>query len=301
MTIYTPAEGRTVRAESTAGGGLRATLTVTGRADPDTTVLVSSGCAVHGCADLARAKIDGRWEVRVLVAAKRSRPRATVEAVNSADSEDAARVAVRLRGKPLPPARKPHAVTPQPAAPTPLAPTPAAPPTASAARTLVMIGDSLAEGTEPILPDLLPGWQVHIDALESRPLATGMAILARTSLGDTPTVLAFSLFTNDDPHNVGALESAVRKSVARAGPRGCAVWATIVRPPLNGVSYAAANRRLEKLGADPALARHLRIVPWASAVASNPGWLAPDGVHGTSSGYRARAQLYAGAIRACGG
>jgi lysophospholipase L1-like esterase len=114
-----------------------------------------------------------------------------------------------------------------------------------------------------------------------------------------PGVLAFSLFTNDDPPNVSALETAVRTSLDRAGPNGCAVWATIVRPPLNGVSYAAANRRLNQLAADPALRGRLRVVPWAAAVRANPGWLAGDGVHATPDGYRASAQMYADAARSC--
>jgi lysophospholipase L1-like esterase len=127
-----------------------------------------------------------------------------------------------------------------------------------------------------------------------------MRLLAATGLGSAPVVLAMSLFTNDDPRNTGALESAVRTSVSRAGG-GCAVWATIVRPPLGGVGYQAANDLLERLAADPALAGRLLIVPWARQVAAHPGWLAGDGVHATPEGYRARAQMYADAARACGG
>jgi hypothetical protein len=158
-----------------------------------------------------------------------------------------------------------------------------------------MIGDSLAEGTQPFLPSLLPGWKVTTNAQRGRPLATGMQILATTQVSG-PTALAFSLFTNDDPSRVSALESAVRTSVSRAGANGCAIWATIVRPPLNGVSYDAANRKLARLAAQ--LPR-LRIVPWAAAVASHPSWLASDGVHSTPTGYKARAQMYADAARSC--
>jgi hypothetical protein len=61
-----------------------------------------------------------------------------------------------------------------------------------------------------------------------------MQILAATDV-PTPAVLAFSLFTNDDPRNVSALDAGVRASVDRAGRGGCAVWATIVRPPLDAV------------------------------------------------------------------
>ena len=122
-----------------------------------------------------------------------------------------------------------------------------------------------------------------------------MGILAAEP--DPPAILAFSLFTNDDPSATAALERAVRATASRPG--GCAVWATIVRPPYNGVSYDAANRVLERLASDPQL--RLRLVPWAEAVARSPSFVAGDGVHATPEGYRARAELYAQAIRSCAG
>ena len=106
-------------------------------------------------------------------------------------------------------------------------------------------------------------------------------------------MLAFSLFTNDSPGNVGALEAAVRQSVQRAGSGGCAIWATIVRPPKGGVSYDAVNARLNALAGDPQLRGRLLIVPWAALSRSNPSFLGRDKVHATSAGYRERARLYA--------
>jgi hypothetical protein len=167
-------------------------------------------------------------------------------------------------------------------------------------RRLVMIGDSLAVGTQPLLQGMLGGWTVTQDAENGRFLDEGMAILARTRLGGERVVLAFSLFTNDDPRRVDELEAAVRESVERAGPRGCAVWATIARPPYGGASYQAANALLGTLAADPGLAGRLFVVPWAEGVAANPGWLTADGVHATAAGYRARARMYAAAARSCG-
>jgi hypothetical protein len=159
-----------------------------------------------------------------------------------------------------------------------------------------MIGDSLAQGTEPFLPGQLGGWTVRQDAARGRTLGQGMAILGSTDTGGRPVALAFSLFTNDDPRNVGALESAVRRSVARAGANGCAIWATIARPAVGGVSYGAANARLRRL--DAQLGRRLAVVPWAER-ARGSGWLVRDGVHATPAGYRARAALYAQAARSC--
>jgi lysophospholipase L1-like esterase len=161
----------------------------------------------------------------------------------------------------------------------------------------VLIGDSLAVGIQGLLPSLLPGWSVTSDALTSRPLAAGMQLAERADLTSRPTVLALSLFTNDDPRATAALAAAVQRSVALVGRHGCAVWATIVRPPYQGVSYAAANATLRRLAAQYGGA--VLLVPWAEEVARHPGWVAPDGVHGTPAGYQARAQMYAQAALAC--
>ena len=90
---------------------------------------------------------------------------------------------------------------------------------------------------------------------------------------------------------------------ATAGrPGGCAVWATIVRPPANGVSYAAANALLERLAGDPQLALGLQLADWSApsrriAVAARARRRARRRRRATG----ARAELYADAIRACAG
>jgi lysophospholipase L1-like esterase len=108
--------------------------------------------------------------------------------------------------------------------------------------------------------------------------------------------VAVSLFTNDDPTHTDALQAAVRRSLELAGPRGCAIWATIARPPVNGVSYRAANTALERLADDDP---RLVVVPWAEQTTSDPSLLGPDGVHPTPAGYQLRARLYAEAAQAC--
>jgi hypothetical protein len=165
----------------------------------------------------------------------------------------------------------------------------------SGPRPLIVIGDSLALGMATALRAALPGWPVSIDGRVGRPLVEGMAVLDALPAVPADAVLAFSLFTNDAPGGTDALEAAVRASLTRAGPSGCVLWATIRRPPLGGISYDAANARLERLAADP----RLRLVRWREASAGQAGWLARDGVHATAAGYAARARLYADAARAC--
>jgi hypothetical protein len=233
---------------------------------------------------VARADGSGRWRALLEVQAPLSRPYARITAREAGDS---ALALAQLRPDHVPAAPAPRI----PAAPPPPQPRP------GRARTgaFVIIGDSLAVGTAPLLPGDLPGWTVISDGRKSRTLAAGMARIGPA--GRTPTVLAFSLFTNDDPRALGPLAVAVRRSVALQRGHGCAVWATIVRPPVAGVTYAGANALLIRLGGQHPDA--LRIVPWASEVARHPSWLGPDRVHATPTGYAARAQMYAAAAKTC--
>ena len=124
-----------------------------------------------------------------------------------------------------------------------------------------------------------------------------MAILGSTDTGGRPVALAFSLFTNDDPRRAPELLAAAQRSLDGLPAGSCAIWATIVRPKVGGVSYAAANRALEKLAeAD----RRIVVVPWADEVRLHRDWLRDDRVHATEEGYAARAELYAEAARSCG-
>jgi len=164
-------------------------------------------------------------------------------------------------------------------------------------RDVLVIGDSLAVDFGPALKRQLRGWRVRIDARIGRSLGQGMSILARRSRA--PAILAFSLFTNDSPRQISELERAVRATATRSA--NCAVWATIVRPPLNGRGYDATNRMLRALADESQLALGLQIVDWARAVAADRSLLDRDGVHATPAGDAMFARMYAAAIRTCAG
>lgn len=273
LSITTPDTGAQVKAGKP--------LTVSGKATADLTVLLTAGCARPGCQTIARAGADGRWHATLKAFAKRT----TIEA-SDASAAITDRIKVRVR--------TPVSRAPRPS--TEVEPIPTARPKPT---RVVMVGDSLAVGTRTLLPALLPGYRVATDARIGRPLAEGMRIIARQNVSSQPTVLAVSLFTNDSPNNVEALDAAVRATVGAVGENGCAVWATIARPPQGGVSYRAANARLAQLESE--LSPHLILVPWAEQVSAEPRLLVRDHVHGTAAGYQARAALYAQAIEACGG
>jgi hypothetical protein len=165
---------------------------------------------------------------------------------------------------------------------------------ATRGRALV-VGDSLAEGSEAPLARLLPDWRIETSAYTGRHTDDGVAEILRSKL---PPVLVVSLGTNDDPSAVSSFEASVESVLSAAGPSRCVIWANIVRPPYGGVSYAGYNRVLTRLAsAQP----NLTLVDWAGIVRSDPGMLASDGVHASPSGYEARAQAIAQAIQACGG
>lgn len=321
VDISAPENGARVKADERVGARLVARVAVAGTADVGASLVVQTSCEEAECRQSFTTDPDGAFRELVDVwSRKGSRNGYVIVGAAGSAPADRERVLVLLEApksatgggqssEPRSPERKPK----QPAAPEPApeaeaaptiapappesAPAPAPAPATGGPGSLIMIGDSLAQGTEPLLGGMLDGWQVTTNARRGRPLAEGMQILDATRIPSGKVVLAFSLFTNDAPGNVGALESAVRKSVAKAGSNGCAVWATIVRPPLGGVSYDAANARLAALGRQ--LDGRLAIVPWAAAVARNRSLVGPDGVHGTSTGYRTRAQLYANAAQSC--
>jgi hypothetical protein len=143
--------------------------------------------------------------------------------------------------------------------------------------------------------------KVRFDARIGRPLAEGLSILAATALPSAQpparTVLAFSLFTNDAPADVDELDTAVRASVARLGPHDCAIWATISRPAVHGVSVPSRQLAPRTVSARPQLAGRLLVVRSTEEVARHRGWKAHDHVHATTAGYLARARLFADAAR----
>ena len=274
IQITKPADDGAVAAYPHARS-VAAQVVVRGRAARRSPVVVRARCALGPCRTTAVANRRGRFKAYLHVIRDPETSRMGIRATYADTLEGSDLVGVDL-------------VLPAWASALP-----------SRGDELAMIGDSLAVGTAPGLREALAGWRVTTDARTSRFLADGMDVLARTPLPRAPVVLAFSLGTNDDPTHVEAIDAAVRASVARLRPGACAIWATIVRPKVGGVSYRAVNDRLEALALE--LAPRMRLVDWAAAVKENRRWLRDDRVHATPEGYAARAGLYADAARECVG
>lgn len=171
-----------------------------------------------------------------------------------------------------------------------------APATASAAeRSLLVNGDSLAEGTRAYVPRELPGWRVRQSTKVSRHAADGADVLRRYGRS-LARVIHVSLGTNDDPRQTGAFQTDVDELMDVAGSRRCVVWANIVRPPYRGVSYRGYNRVLAE---EDERRDNLLVLNWVRMVRRHPEWLARDRVHVSATGYAARARAVARLVRRC--
>ena len=167
------------------------------------------------------------------------------------------------------------------------------PASAAGQRTVLNYGDSLAVGTQLYLGGYLGGWQVRSQTEISRHAADVPGALR--SLGSAlPRVVVVSAGTNDDPGTVSRFARTVRETVAVAGGSRCVIWATIVRPPYAGVSYAGYNHALQTIAKRHAT---LHVLDWAAMAHAHPGWFGSDGVHPSITGYRARAAATARLIR----
>lgn len=289
-TIDAPADGARIKARETKSGAWIVSVDFTGKGAPNSEVFLRAACRPHPCLTQATTAADGTWSASLKLRTKPAQPFVPIDVGSDAKfAGGSAVVTLELYG--------PRTVLAQSGPSQPKENRATKKPTQARPHSVLLIGDSLSVGMEAPLKAELQGWRVEVDALKSRPLAAGMRILQQHS--KAPAILAFTLFTNDDPRNVSQLESAVRATATRSG--GCAVWGTIVRPPYNGTSYDAANRKLKRLARQDELALGLQIADWAGAVASEPSLLAGDGVHATPAGFAAMAKLYADAIRACAG
>ena len=172
---------------------------------------------------------------------------------------------------------------------------PAAGGTATTGHSALVLGDSLALGTKPYLPDLLPGWRLRQVVDVGFHTIEGVKKV-RAYGSSLPHYVVLSLGTNDDPRFVSGFRSSIRSVMAAAGAGRCVVWPNIVRPPAVGTTYAGYNRAL---AAEARARANLLVVDWVSLARAHPEWLRKDGVHVNATGYKARAAAIARALASC--
>lgn len=312
IAVAAPAAGKTIDAQPYVSGRLQAVVRVSGRAAPGQQLSLLGACGGYSCDGITFADSSGHFRTRVQLitpSKKKKSVKLTISYADARSGEQPTSVAVRLRKAAAPTQASPEKEAP-PATTTTGTGGQAGPTTGgsvapySGPRDMIVIGDSLAVGMASTLRSLLPeSWTLGVDGRTGRFVQEGMEILAETPLPSgaqgSHAILAFSLGTNDSPDSVDAFEAAVRESMGYLGEHGCAVWATIARPPLGRVSYNAMNARLESLAQEPELYGRLLVVPWKQEYARHKSWRRSDGVHATPAGYAGRAQLYAQAAAGC--
>jgi hypothetical protein len=171
----------------------------------------------------------------------------------------------------------------------------AGPGTTTSAHSLLNYGDSLALGTAPYLPALMSDWQLRQAAQVGRRSSAAPPFLRRLG-SELPRVLLVSLGTNDYPGATELFASTVSEVVEIAGPSRCVVWASIARPPQQGISYEGYNLVLAQARRQWST---FHVLPWAKMARQHPKWMRRDGVHPSSDGYRARAEALAQLARSC--
>jgi lysophospholipase L1-like esterase len=170
-----------------------------------------------------------------------------------------------------------------------------APASAADGRAVLSYGDSLSVGTDLFLGGYLHGWYVRSLTEVSRH-ADDVPGALRGFGSSLPHVIVVSAGTNDDPGRVSGFARIVRETLAVAGSGRCVVWATVVRPPYQGVSYDGYNRALAAIARRHA---NLHVLDWAAMARAHPSWFGSDGVHPSMTGYRARAAAVARLVRGC--
>jgi hypothetical protein len=166
---------------------------------------------------------------------------------------------------------------------------------AAPARSVYHVGDSLAYGTSLYLPQYLKGWKLQqkVDVSMQSYSVPGYVTALGSSL---PRVVIVSAGTNGSPAATSLFKADVRKVLRIAGPKRCVIWANVVRPPYQGVSYDGINQALADLDRH---SRRLLVFDWAGMIRRNPGALSKDGVHVAVPFYKKRAQVLAGMAKRC--
>ena len=155
---------------------------------------------------------------------------------------------------------------------------------------VLVVGDSLAVGTEPYLGAMLASTQMTWAAMNGRTTPQGLRTLRADLQTVAPQAVVISLGTNDGP-DPQRFADRIRRVLADIPPGTCVVWATINRPPRKG-PYTGLNRVLVRAAArDPRVV----LVDWNLAVAVGKVRL-PDGLHPDAAGYYYRSRMIADAL-----
>jgi lysophospholipase L1-like esterase len=157
---------------------------------------------------------------------------------------------------------------------------------------VLVVGDSLAVGTQPFLEPMLGGVHLVSDVRNGITTPQGMRLLRMSLRTVTPATVIVSLGTNDggDPRR---FRNRLSRTMALLPVDTCVVWSTIIRPRRKG-PYRPLNRVLHAFKRQEP---RLVVVDWEHAV-SGGAVVLPDGLHADPEGYRYRSTMIADAVNA---
>lgn len=157
---------------------------------------------------------------------------------------------------------------------------------------VLVVGDSLAVGTQPFLGELLAGRNLVTDVRNGITTPQGMRLLRLSLRRMVPSTVVVSLGSNDggDPRRFA---DRLRRTLQLLPLDTCVIWSTIIRPRRKG-PYRPLNRVLHKLKKEEP---RLVVVDWEHAVKAGAAALR-DGLHATPDGYRYRSAMIADAVNA---
>jgi lysophospholipase L1-like esterase len=152
---------------------------------------------------------------------------------------------------------------------------------------VLIVGDSILLGAKAALPAALPGWDVTVDAVESRNISALPGVLANRGAPGGFRVVTIHLCTNYGKG--GGFARSIEQTMVTLARVPRVVWVTCVewssgQPEANAAIRAAAIRYGNVVVAD-----------WA-AVARTPGYTWSDGIHLRPEGQQAVARVVAGAV-----
>lgn len=164
-------------------------------------------------------------------------------------------------------------------------------PALAAPGDVLVVGDSLARGTEPFLAPMLGDRNVVTAIRSGITTPGGMNLIRRKLRSVTPQTVILSLGTNDggDPQRFA---DRLRRTLRMLPEDACIIWPTIIRPPRKG-EYRGLNRVLHQIKYDDA---RLVIPDWEHAVTGGAVVL-PDMLHADPAGYRYRATMISQAVK----
>ncbi|MGH2942597.1 MAG: SGNH/GDSL hydrolase family protein [Solirubrobacteraceae bacterium] len=159
------------------------------------------------------------------------------------------------------------------------------------ASDVIVVGDSLAVGTQPYLDELLADRIALNDVRNGITTPQGMRLLRMALRTVTPRAVVVSLGSNDGP-DPKRFADRLRRTMALLPLDTCVVWSTIIRPRRKG-DYRGLNRVLHTFKRQE---RRLVVVDWEHAVTGGAVFL-PDGLHADPAGYQYRGTMIADAVR----